>query len=103
MSKARNPRDLNINEWQDLLSTYNATVAPRPGGAFRIENTPFTSARYCGGMHYQGETYTYFEPRVPDHAPNPDGTLFVAWLMVRDDFLRWVSDKMKKEGEGNVR
>ena len=32
---------------------------------------------------------------------NPDGTPYVAWLMVRMDFLLWVTAELKKEGKGD--
>lgn len=95
--KHRTPADLDINEWQDLIDRYKQTPDYAPGAAMRIENTPFTAARYAGGMTYDGASYTYFEPRIPGASPNPDGTPFVAWLMVRDDFLRWVANELKKE------
>ena len=63
----------------------------------RIENTMFTSARYFGGMQYNGERYTYFEPAIPGKK-NKDGTQTVAWLIVRDDFLKWVEQQIKKAG-----
>ena len=93
----RTPADLDINEWQKLLDKYKFTPGFKPVAAMRIENTPFTTARYAGGMTYNGSSYTYFEPRIPGASPNPDGTPFVAWLMVREDFLRWVKKQLKKE------
>ena len=93
----RTPADLDLNEWQEMLDKFMVEHGFTGTAAFRIENTPFTSARYACGMKYDGDTYTYFEPRVPGASPNPDGTPFVAWLMVRDDFLRWVAKELKKE------
>ena len=90
----RTPADLDINEWQDMLDRFPSN---KPYAAFRIENTPFTTARYAGGMTFGGDSYTYFEPPDPAMPANPDGTQFVAWLMVRDDFLRWVAKELKKE------
>lgn len=84
------PDKMTLNEWNAALEEYKATPGYRPGAAMRIENTQFTTARYYGGMRLNGELYTYFEPEVDGHAPNEDGTPYVAWLMVRDDFLRWV-------------
>ena len=93
----KNPEKMTLNEWAAALDEYKATPGFRPGAAMRIEDTPFTSARRAGGMRYGGDMYTYFEPEVDGHAPNEDGTPYVAWLMVREDFLRWVA-KRKKEG-----
>jgi hypothetical protein len=92
-------QDLDINGWQRLLTEFNS--GPRKKyvtpAVMRIENTPFTSARYAGGMTYQGERYTYFEAVDPAQPKNPDGTPYVAWLMVRMDFLRWATEELKKE------
>ena len=88
-------KSLTINEWQELLERYKATPGYRSEAAFRIENTVFTSARHFGGMTYNGERYTYFEPPIPGEK-NEDGTQAVAWLMVRDDFLRWASREGRK-------
>ena len=67
-----------------------------PPPAIRIENTQFTTARYYGGMTMNGEKYIYFEPVLPGEKPNPDGTPYVAWLMVREDFLRFAMKEAKK-------
>lgn len=92
------PQDLTINGWQAWLDKYRVE-SPNTwmGAAMRIENTPFTSARYAGGMTYKGEHYTYFEPFTG--GTNPDGTPCVAWLMVRMDFLRWVTKELKREAK----
>ena len=63
----------------------------------RIENTQLTIARHYGGIQYNGHAYTYFEPKITNHEPNPDGTPFVAWLIVRNDFLKWVKAEIRKE------
>ena len=98
MKKAhKKVEELDINEWQKLLDKFKFVPGFKPGAAMRIENTPFTTARYYGGMAFNGATYTYFEPRVPGAPPNPDGSPCVAWLMVRDDFLRWAANEVKKE------
>ena len=49
-------------------------------------------------MTFNGEQYTYFEPVDESQPRNPDGTPYVAWLMVRMDFLRWVTRELKKGG-----
>lgn len=90
-------KDLDINQWQELLTRFKAETKSTGHAAMRIENTMFTSARYFGGMTYNGERYTYFEPAILGKK-NEDGTQTVAWLMVRDDFLRWATNQVKKEG-----
>ena len=95
----RTPADLDINEWQDYINKFSARWPLTVRFAMRIENTPFTSARYAGGMTYNGAHYTYFEPRILGHEPNPDGSPYVAWLMVRNDFLRFVSAELNKEAK----
>lgn len=98
----KKPTDLDIEEWNELLERFKATPRYRPLAAMRIENTVFTSARHAGGMRFNGDSYTYFEPVVPGAAPNADGSPCVAWLMVRDDFLSWVKRELKKKGEGHA-
>lgn len=93
----RNPADLDIIEWQAFLNRYTGPRDRNSPPAIRIENTQFTPARYYGGMKLNGNVYTYFEPRDPRQPDNPDGTPYVAWLMVREDFLRWVSGELKKK------
>ena len=92
------PQELDINQWHELLTEFNSGIRKKfaTPAAMRIENTPFTSARYAGGMTYNGERYTCFEPRDHSQPANPDGTPYVAWLMVRMDFLRWVKKELKK-------
>lgn len=86
-----NPTDLTITDWQELLTRYRKEHPGVEGNlAMRIENTMFSIARFYGGMVLDGHTYTYFEPRVP-------GTTEVAWLCVRDDFLRWTAAQLKKQ------
>ena len=93
------PQDLKITDWQNWLNKFKAAHPnAKPGAAMRIENTMFTPARYFGGMEYNGDKYTYFEPVDERQPRNPDGTPYVAWLMVRMDFLRWVTAELKKGG-----
>ena len=93
--------DLTIQDWHKFLEKFkaaklNTQASMNTPAAMRIENTIFTTARYYGGMRVNGQTYTYFEPKDPTKPNNPDGTPYVAWLMVRDDFLRWVTKELKK-------
>ena len=91
-------KDLTIEDWQTWLDKWRvAHPTAKQGAAIRIENTPFTTARHFGGMTYNGDRFTYFEPRDTRQPPNPDGTPYVAWLMVRLDFLRWVTKELKRE------
>ena len=91
--------DLKIDDWQNWLSRFkSANPTAKPGAAIRIENTPLTAALYAGGMIYNGDEYTYFEPIDENQPTNPDGTPYVAWLMVRVDFLRWLNRELKKCG-----
>ena len=93
------PTDLKIADWQKWLDRFRAANPnAKPDAAMRIENTMFTIARRCGGMTFCGERYTYFEPIDETQPPNPDGTPYVAWLVVRDDFLRWVTKELRKGG-----
>ena len=95
--------DLNIEDWQRWLEKFKAANPTKQPllAAIHIENTMFTPARYYGGMEYKGNHYTYFEPVDERQPRNPDGTPYVAWLMVRMDFLRWVTAELKKEGKGD--
>ena len=94
-------KDLTIQDWQNWLDRFkSAFPCVKPSAAIRIENTPFTTARYSGGMTLNGDQYTYFEPKDPTHPNNPDGTPYVAWLMVRMDFLLWLTDELKEADDG---
>ena len=94
--------DLNIEDWHRWFDKFNAAnLNEKPYAAIRIENTIFSTARYFGGMTFNGEQYTYFEPVDERQPKNPDGTPYVAWLMVRMDFLLWVTAELKKEGKGD--
>lgn len=93
------PTELNIEDWQTWLEKFKeANPYARPRAAIRIENTMFSTARHFGGMTYDGAHYTYFEPVDGSKPKNPDGTPYVAWLMVREDFLRWVAKELEKGG-----
>lgn len=92
-------KDFNLLHWQDCLTKFLATCKEKdPPPAIRCENTQFTTARHYGGMTCNGKKYTYFEPVVPDAPNNPDGSPYVAWLMVREDFLRFATKEAKKMG-----
>lgn len=95
---------LTITDWQRLLFRFITERKPDTSTpvTMRIENTMFTSARCFGGMKYNGARYTYVEPIVPNRPANPDGTPYVAWLMVRYDFLKWVTKQKKEEKNGGA-
>lgn len=99
--RMQTPQDLNINEWQALIDEVKAMDQPprfvKDGKplAMRIENTMLTTARYAGGCRVNGCDYIYFEPLVPGET-NSIGKPYVAWLIVRDEFVRYVSKKLKK-------
>ncbi len=92
--------ELDIDGWQTLLRQFRAAnTDAKPGAAMRIENTPFTTARYAGGMTFNGDVFTYFEPIDPRQPKNADGTPYVAWLMVRMDFLKWATKELKRQAK----
>ena len=91
-------KELDIDGWQNLVSRFLAAHPnAKPGAAIRIENTMLSTARYFGGMTYNGDQYTYFEPIDPRQPKNADGTPYVAWLMVRMDFLQWATKELKRQ------
>lgn len=95
------PQDLDLADWQRYLDRFkqgaDKVKSPILPAAMRIENTQLTIARHYGGIKYNGCSYKYFEPRIPGHAPNPDGSPYVAWLIVRADFLKWVAMSLRQE------
>ena len=92
--------ELDIDGWQTLLRQFRAANPnAKPGAAMRIENTILSTARYFGGMVYNGDQYTYFEPIDPRQPKNADGTPYVAWLMVRMDFLQWATKELKRQAK----
>lgn len=99
----KKPTHLDLREWQDFLYRFKTEAdkvkSPNLPVAMRIENTQLTIARYYGRTMYNGHVYTYFEPKIPNHEPNPDGSPYVAWLLVRHDFLMWVSKEIKKQAK----
>lgn len=96
--------NFNLQDWHDCLTKFLATCKEKdPPPAIRIENTRFTTARYYGGMTYNGKKYTYFEPVIPGEPNNPDGTPYVAWLMVRDDFLKFAKKEAKNMEKAQVK
>ena len=92
-------KDLDILGWQRLLDRYTGPRDRFNPPVMRIENTMFTSARYYGGMTFNGHKYTYFEPIDPRQPKNADGTPYVAWLMVRMDFLQWATKELKRQAK----
>lgn len=97
-------KDFNLQQWQECLTKFLATCKEKdPPPAIRIENTQFTTARHYGGMTCNGKKYTYFEPVISGEKPNPDGSPQVAWLMVRDDFLRFATKEAKAMEKAQVK
>ena len=93
-------KELDIDGWQKLVNQYRAAHPnAKPGAAIRIENTMLSPARYFGGMTYNGDQYTYFEPIDHRQPKNADGTPYVAWLMVRADFLQWATKELKRQAK----
>ena len=94
--------NLDTRGWQSLVNQYRSTRKATNNSApvaLRIENTPFASARYAGGMTYMGASYRYVEAIDQNMANHPDETPYIAWLMVREDFLRWAKRKLKQKKE----
>ena len=93
-----------LDEWSSAVRCALAAKVikeeePTPA-AMRIENTQFTVGRYYGGMTYNNVHYTYFEPEINGHEPNADGSPYVAWLMVQDDFVEYLlSEEMTQSGK----
>jgi len=86
--------DLTIQDWQRLLEKFkaaksNTQAAMNIPAAMRIENTIFTTARYCGGMTMHGQMYTYFEPKDPTQ-PNSEARsrAEIARLQTRSGCIR---------------
>ena len=92
--------DIDINEWQRLVNQFKASGAnktPNKPAAMRCENTPLSIARFSGGCTVYGERYMFFAPPIPGEK-NPDGTQKCAWLVVREDFMRWAARELKEGG-----
>ena len=98
---AKKPESLDLKEWQDFLDEFKKDPSRKYAFAtpiaMRIENTQLSLARYSGGCVYNKVHYKYFEPKIPDHAPNEDGSPYVAWLIVREDFLKWVKKQLRQK------
>lgn len=92
--------NLDINEWQRLLNQFDASgdnEMPNKPAAMRLENTQLSIARFAGGCTVYGECYMFFAPPIPGER-NPDGTQKCAWLVVREDFVRWAAKELKEGG-----
>ena len=90
--------DIDINEWQRLLNQFKASGAdtmPNKPAAMRCENTQLSIARFSGGCTAYGERYMFFAPPIPGER-NEDGTQKCAWLVVREDFMRWAAKELKR-------
>lgn len=91
-------QDLDLEDWQTLVNKYKVSSQNKDAShpiAMRCENTQLSIARFSGGATYNGCGYTFFAPPVPGEK-NEDGSQFYAWLLVRDDFLRWAVKEAKK-------
>lgn len=89
--------DLDINDWQSLVNKFKASGQDKKQGkpiALRCENSQLSIARFFGGAILDGERYTFFAPPIPGET-NEDGTPKCAWILVRDDFLRWTVKEVK--------
>lgn len=92
--------DIDINEWQRLVNQFKASGAnktPDKPVAMRCENTPLSIARFSGGCTVYGARYMFFAPPIPGET-NPDGTQKCAWLVVREDLMRWAAKELRKGG-----
>lgn len=90
--------DIDLYDWQQLIYRFKASNADKNPGvpcAMRCENSQLSIARHYGGITYNGERYTFFAPPIPGEK-NDDGTQKRAWLVVRDDFLRWAVRELKE-------
>ena len=99
--KTKTPKDLNLAEWQEFIEEISFLDNPlsfmndgKPL-AMRIENTSLTIARHFGGCTYNEAHYVYFEPVIPGKL-NDKGKPYIAWIVVRDEFLKYVAERLKK-------
>lgn len=80
--------DLTLFQWQSYLEQFRReNWDAKPSAAFRIDGTIFSTARHYGGFTYNGDTYTVF------YFPE-------AMIGVREDFLKWLTAKLKAENGG---
>lgn len=88
--------DLTLAQWQKRIDQFRAENPTVPmGAAFRIDGTQFSTARFYGGMTYNGAKYTVFECKDTPGAL----TCKYATIAVRMDMLKWLNKKLKEEGE----
>ena len=89
--------DLTLAQWQKRIDEFRSENPSTPvGAAFRIDGTQFSTARFYGGMTYNGAMYTVFECKDTPGAL----TCKYATIAVRKDMLKWLNKKLKEEGEG---
>lgn len=93
-------KDLTLAQWQAKLDAFRAAnPTAKQGAAFRIDGTQFSTARFYGGMTFNGEKYTTFELKdTPGQF-----TCEFATIAVRADALRWIVKKLKDEAKEEAR
>lgn len=93
-------KDLKLAQWQKQLDAFRAANPSAPSAAgFRIDGTQFSTARFYGGMTYNGANYTTFELK---DAPG-QLTCEFATIAVREDALRWIVKRLKQESKGGAK
>ena len=86
--------DLTLDQWQSRLDEFRKENTSAPSGAaFRIDGTPFSTARHYGGFTYNGAAYTTFECK---DTPG-EFTCKYAVIAVRMDMLKWVTKKLNQK------
>lgn len=87
-------KDLTLAQWQVKIDEFRAANPSAPSAAgFRIDGTQFSTARFYGGMTYNGAKYTTFELK---DTPG-EFTCQFATIAVREDALRWIVKRLKDE------
>lgn len=84
--------DMTLVQWQEQLDAFRAANPSAPSAAgFRIDGTMLSTARFYGGMTYNGAKYTTFELKdTPGQL-----TCEYATIAVREDALRWIVKSLK--------
>ena len=83
-----------LAQWQKRIDEFRAENPSAPSSAaFRIDGTMFSTARFFGGMTFNGANYIVFECKdTPGEL-----TCKYATIAVRMDMLRWLTKKLKAE------